>query len=199
MSRTIPLTPKAGGMCLDPASLQPADIVVSTTGGFNSWVIRAATGSRVSHASIYVGDSQVIEAVPPRVRQVSVGVALGDAILAVVYRRKEMEASHQAAVIGFLRKHRDTKSGYDTVSAGAAGGRANPVLCVVLLGIPGCMVVRSGLVDNPNRFYCSELVLAAFEAAGRPIIDIPSKASIPNHVVNAYSNGLLEYVGHLKA
>ncbi len=50
--RDIPLTPVGGGgLCLSDVGMNPADIIVSTTHAATSGVIRADTGSSVSHAA----------------------------------------------------------------------------------------------------------------------------------------------------
>ncbi len=60
----IPLTPVGGGgHCINTDELQLADIIVSTTNARISQMIRAASGSVVSHAMIYARNNQVIEAI----------------------------------------------------------------------------------------------------------------------------------------
>jgi hypothetical protein len=60
-------------------------------------------------------------------------------------------------------------------------------------------VARSGGFNAPDKFYCSELVLEAYRLAGLPLIAGSPGTSDPNQIVQAYHNGTLEYVGHLKA
>lgn len=60
---TIPLDPGVGGQSIDENALSIGDIIVSTTPALISRVIRRATGSVVSHALVYIGGGQVVEAI----------------------------------------------------------------------------------------------------------------------------------------
>lgn len=50
-------------MALSVSALRPADIIVSTTDAAVSAVIRAGSGSSVSHSMISIGGGAVVEAV----------------------------------------------------------------------------------------------------------------------------------------
>jgi uncharacterized protein YycO len=195
--QVIPLTPATGGgLCIDAEVLEPADIVVCTTFAITSRIIDVVTDSKVSHVLVYLGEGQIIEAVPPVVRQVALDLAIHNAWLAVAYRRKDMTPAGAGAVIGYLR--RQIGLSYDYIGAAEGGANANAFVCVGLLGVPGCLIARSGLLDNPTQFYCSKLVLAAFNSAGLPITNLSPNLSTPDTLVQAYSQGVLMYVGHLK-
>lgn len=71
---------------IHPSALQPADIVVSTTPATVSWVIREVTGAPFSHAMLYVGNGDVIEAIPSSVVPRTLNAALSEATLAVAFR-----------------------------------------------------------------------------------------------------------------
>ena len=60
----IPLSPLDGaGQCIADSALDTADIIVSAGQGIVAGTIRLATTSDISHASLYDGDGEVIEAV----------------------------------------------------------------------------------------------------------------------------------------
>src|SRR5258708_26086366 len=100
--RDIPLTPVGGGgVCLSDVGMNPSDIIVSTTNAAISGVIRADTGSSVSHAALYDGAGRVYEAIGQGVVHRPLMVALSDDTLAVVYRVRNMTASAAQAVIRF--------------------------------------------------------------------------------------------------
>ncbi|MEP7341352.1 MAG: hypothetical protein ABI977_26720 [Acidobacteriota bacterium] len=195
----IALTPKDGaGMSMGESALVSADIIVSTTRAAVSFGIRAGSLSHVSHAMLYIGGGEVIEATGQGVVKRALATALHDATLAVAYRRKELSRLEADLVIRFAERQKGRK--YDTAGAMlSGGGRANTLLCVTLLGGVGCVVAREGGFSNAEKFYCSELVAEAFRQAHKPIVDFRSDASSPQNIVQAYSNGLLEYVGHLIA
>lgn len=89
--KPIALTPAGGGgCCIGDAALRPADIIVSTTGAAVSGVIRVGTGSPVSHAALYAGNGEVIEAIGQGVVQRGLDKALADDLLAVAYRAPHM-------------------------------------------------------------------------------------------------------------
>ncbi len=191
----IPLTPKnGGGLCLSPSELKAADIIVSTTGATVSGVVRFGTGSPVSHAMLYVGGGNVVEAVGSGVREVPLKSAFNDASLAVAYRMTDLTMREAEAVIRFAKNN--VGRAYDKAGAVGAGLAANSPACF-LLGAVVCAVVRSGTASVPNNFYCSELVLAAFASANRPIINQNPSTSVPQDIIRAYSVGRLEYLGHL--
>src|SRR4051812_5245175 len=57
------LSPTNGGAAIGVQALQPGDILLSSANAMTSVGIRMLTLSPVSHASLYIGDEQVAEAV----------------------------------------------------------------------------------------------------------------------------------------
>jgi hypothetical protein len=55
---------------VDSSALLPGDIILSTAAGWESWLIRSATLSKVSHAALHVEHGIAIEANDPGVVQV---------------------------------------------------------------------------------------------------------------------------------
>jgi cell wall-associated NlpC family hydrolase len=182
-------------MCIADSALAIGDIIVSTTSAIGSGVICMTTFSNVSHAMLYVGNGQVIEAIGNGVVERTLPTALGGATVAVAYRRSALTPNQAAAVVSFVR--RQVGNGYDHTGAVGAGLRANPVLCIVS-GIVVCTAAHTGLLQRRERFYCSELVLEAFRQAAVPIVAHQPGVSTPQDIVTAYGSGTLEYVGHLR-
>jgi cell wall-associated NlpC family hydrolase len=203
----IPLTPTdGGGLCLSISALQPADLIVSTTNAIASGVIRGVTRSAVSHASVYSGGGRVIEAISEKgVVERSLTTALASSRLAVVYRRRGLATGVASKIITIARE----AIGKDYDWGGAAGGgvRANKGVCLIplLFGTQAaalsvaCRALGTGIANQPDKFYCSELVLKAFQDAGVPLTETRVDLSVPQDIVTAYSRGVLTYVGHLKA
>lgn len=190
----IPLDPGIGGQSIGLDALWPGDIIVSTARHPVSYAIRAGTLSAISHAMLYVGDGNVVEAVGDGVREVALGTAIGDAILAVAYRDPRVDAAKAAQIVAFARSQLGRP--YNFGGAARAGYRIiHPLASRVLDAIRDI----SGVDDTSARtFYCSELVFAAFEAAGIPLVAAPAGNSTPEDVVQL-TRGSLGYVGHLKA
>jgi len=193
--KPIPLTPTSGGgMCIADSALQAADIIVSAGIGAVSTAIRYGTASDVSHAALYIGDGEVIEAIGPGVMERPLNKSLDDHSLAVAYRARGMTPSAAAIIVHFAEQWKGKK--YDTAGAAAAGAR-NPFVCVVVMGIAPCAAARAGKFKSSDKFYCSQLVLEAYRRAGVSFITQDPNTSQPEDMVTAYSKDKLLYVGHL--
>jgi|ERR1035438_2787930 hypothetical protein len=191
------LTPTdGGGLCISTDALQPADIIVSTTRAFISGVIHVVTDSPISHALLSEGNGYVIEAVGDGILRRSLGVSLADDTLAVAYRYKGLPEAAASKIVAYADAQAMRHAHYDALGAFGAGMNSNPVVCVVLLGSV-CPAVAGGALANQNRFFCSELVLEAFRRVGYPITRTAPGVSSPDRIVEAYSQGVLEYVGHI--
>jgi hypothetical protein len=194
---TPALTPRAGGgTCITSAALKPADIIVSTTNAFVSGVIRLFTLSSVSHAMLYAGQDEVIEAVGEGVLHRPLATALHDARLAVAYRYKDLPEAAATKIISYADAQAARHAKYDPLGAAGAGLNTNKVACVVALGI-ACPVAAGGGLNDQDRFFCSELVLDAYQRAGHPLVRTAPGVASPDRIVEAYSHGVLVYVGHL--
>lgn len=195
--RLPPLTPRSGGgLCIDQAALKPADIVVSTTDAAVSGVIRFFTGAPISHAMLYAGSGEAIEAVGEGVRRTALNNALAHGRLAVAYRYKGLPDDAASKVVDYADAQARRHAPYDTPGAIGAGANTNKLVCVVALGI-ACPAVAGGALNQKDSFFCSELVLEAFQRAGYPISKIPPGSAGPDRILEAYSHGVLTYVGHI--
>lgn len=197
---TIPLDPGAGGRSIDEQTLDIGDIVVSTTPAMISRVIRGATGSVVSHAMLYIGGGQVVEAIQPGVTLRSLRAAVADASLAAAYRHPRLTEGQALRVRDFAG-HQLGK-GYDIAGlAGQAGFQLDrkvfcaeaDIECVRRVGNNNMRLQR------PDRFFCSELVADAFRQAGVPLTSTPPSWVSPDDIATLRIRGPLTYVGHLKA
>lgn len=185
--------------------LRPADIIVSTTNAAISSVIRNAIGSSVSHCMLYVGGSNVVEAIDRGVVSNPLEEALSYASLAIQLRRRNLTEKQRRDVVAFANGFVAKNLPYDALGAAGAGvytkrGLAlGMVACRVML--PFCPVAAIAGADNAkpanadNAFFCSELVARCFELAGAPIVESPSSAATPRHIRVATT---LLYMGKLK-
>ncbi|MBT8440052.1 MAG: N-acetylmuramoyl-L-alanine amidase, partial [Gammaproteobacteria bacterium] len=196
----IPLTPDTGGRSIGESALEIGDIIVSTTNENVSRVIRHVTGSQVSHAALYVGDGMVVESAGDGVVLTTLRQALADDSVAVALRYPGLTVSQQFMIRDFAGQHLD--SGYDYVGiarhllyrlTGAACDRfegASRAACEA-----GRYQISFGN-DDSDRWYCSELVFAAYQHAGVSLATVPH-TSTPQTLVELTTT--LEYVGHLKS
>ena len=92
--------------------------------------------------------------------------------------------------------------GVHTILRGAAGaGIARQGVICNAIGIIPCVAAgiaaHFGAFNSEEKFFCSELVLEAFRLAGVPLVKVTPQLSTPQTIVEAHSDGILEYVGHL--
>jgi cell wall-associated NlpC family hydrolase len=178
IQKPIALDPGAGGRSIDTAALEPADIIVSTTAAAVSGVIRVGTSSVISHAALYAGDGDVIEAIGKGVVRQTITTALADDKLAVAYRVPNLSAAIAAKIIAYAYSKRGTP-----YSKAGAVLSSRWILCRVL-------------GPRPNSFFCSQFVIEAFDRGGRQLTDTPAQCVTPEDVVTI-AQGKLIYVGHL--
>jgi hypothetical protein len=201
----IPLDPGVGGRSIGTDALDPGDIILSTTAAGISEAIRAVTDSPVSHSAIYIGDNQVVEAIGDGVILRSLDTALEDDSLAVAYRHRDMTPEKAAKVVEFLKDQARQKRSYDRWGlVRAAPGQLARAICNHLPAdarrrcLEGASRLRVG-TDDKDAFYCSELVLEALSRAGLSLSNVEQSWSSPGQILDLHYNGLLDYVGHLKA
>jgi cell wall-associated NlpC family hydrolase len=200
-----PLAPHKGAKRITSAQLAPGDLIVSTTNAIWSQVIRQWTHSKISHVMLYLGHGQVVEAIPDGVVVRSLTAALHDATLAVAFRKKGLSHKVIQNVLAYARTKAAEKRAYDYRGAAGGGARANPTACRALLGTAmrpiaelACRSAARGGWQDPEKYYCSELVLESFERAGVRLVDTSPSVSVPQQIVDAAQQGVLAYVGHLR-
>lgn len=200
VAEDIPLAPEAGGRSIVESALETGDIIVSTTTEAVSGLIAGVSGSQVSHAALYVGDGMVVEAIGGGVMLTTLQQALEDDSFAVALRYPGLTEEQKLMIRDFAGQHLD--SGYDYVGiARHALFRLAGVICNRFEGTDrvaceaGRYMVSFGN-DDADRWYCSELVFAAYEHAGASLGLLP-QTSTPGTIVSL--NTILEYVGHLKS
>ncbi len=182
---------------LSSNDLKPADILLSTGSAAASIVIRSGTLSRYSHAALYIGNSQIVEAIGSGVTQQSLQDAMSDDTLVAVYRRMRMSDAQRLQAIRSAKAQVGKKYDY----AGAAGGgiTSGPGFVIGLFLSPIVAIggISADLYNRSNpeaSFYCSELVALAFEKAGAPI-GSGAASTTPSDVSRSH---VLNYIGDLK-
>lgn len=184
----IPLDPGSGGRSIGAGALVPGDLIVSTTDALISRLIQRATASPVSHAMIFAGDVRgepsVIEAVAAGVRSVPLAEALEDASLAVAFRHPDADRQSVRRLLDYAGARVGNR--YDS------WGVAQQLLC------RKAGVLCEVSTEN-HRWYCSELVLSAYQAARLPLSDGAPRWRAPGDLVRFQPSARLEYIGHLVA
>jgi uncharacterized protein YycO len=179
------------------AAMQAADIIVSTATGAASAVIRTGSFSRFSHAALYIGGGEVVEAIGEGVVKRSLTDKLLHDTLAVVYRRKYLSSAQAGLVVQFAK--RQVGKPYDFAGVAGASSHTTGGFIARFLFIPIGVVQDVGALSNmispDSKFFCSELVLRAFQEADAPVTAGSPQTSAPGDIPLSH---LVEYVGDLK-
>jgi len=181
----IPLDPGAGGRSIGRDELMAGDVIVSKEDTLKSSAIRAVTQGQVSHAYLVVDVSpdhktvQVVEAVGDGVRLGEISSSLSTESLAVVLRNKSLNAEQRRHIADYATDKVGRKYDYSAV----------------LIGLPTAGLLTRGSTD---KFFCSDLVSRAYEAAHAPLLLKDSKNTSPADIADQNQHGELSYIGHLK-
>jgi hypothetical protein len=132
----------------DVSRLRPGDVVLERGSGFFSRVIQTADCGKYSHALIFLGGTDFLEAVGVGARVISyVRIAIADPSDWVVLRHPNAETARRAA-------HKARHLAHKTYGMIAA---ARSIL-------PG------RFEDDSSRIFCSQLVATAYERAGAKLV-----------------------------
>jgi hypothetical protein len=206
------LNPRNGGLLVTSAALRPGDILLSSASGLQSAGIRLITLSPVSHASIYVGDGEIAEAVVEGIRRRAVPALVAEESAVVAFRHPGVEPEHARRMNAFVRETEGQK--YNLVGVMLhAPFSIERRLCEVPLApsllrefcLNGVGAVQLGL-GRSDRFFCSQFVLEAYRRAGLPLTDTDPRFLSPADLLHMREGDVpsvrvhqaLQYVGHLK-
>jgi len=200
----IPLDPGVGGRSILPEVLETGDIILSTITDPLSGAIRSATGSEVSHASVYVGGGRVIHATEVGVHEWTLNQLMDACSLCVAYHHRDMNELKAGKIVQFLRTALDNHATFDGWGlVHAAPSQLMASYCDSLTGSARQVCLNSARsiqpgTDNSDQFFCSELIFAALKEAGLTISTVQPSFSSPQEAVRLFYDGTLQYVGHLK-
>jgi permuted papain-like amidase YaeF/Yiix C92 family enzyme len=150
---------------VDARALLPGDIILSTSTGFVSWLIRVSTGSVISHAALHIGHGIAIEANDPGVVQTflpAIGYAHASRLVVkrmpdLTSKQRDDIASHARAL---LYRPYSTRGAIGAVLAGLRSTR------------------------DPGRF-CSQLVAQCYDLARAPICEKSPEECTPDDILRA--------------
>jgi cell wall-associated NlpC family hydrolase len=206
------ISPRNGGLMVSAGALQTGDILLSSAPSVFSLAIRAVTLAPVSHAAIYIGNEEIVEAVGSGIRRITANEALADNSVVVAFRHPRIEAPHAEAIRAFALAQ--VGRPYNHVGAVLqAPFSVQRRICELPL-VPeavrdGCIrgigAIQLGAASN-DRFFCSQFVLEAYRRAGLPMTKADPRLINPadllhmreGDVPSIRSEQALEYIGHLK-
>jgi hypothetical protein len=206
------IVPDGDDAFVAPADLRPGDIILTSASSFKSAGIQLLTFAPVSHAAVYVGNGQVVEAVGSGVRVRTLRKLLEEEALALALRYPELSALQAQNVRAVALE----KVGRDFNFVGVAMHvpfTVNRRLCELPM-MPAavryaCIRGVGGLhhlVTSKRAQFCSQLVLQSYRQAGVPITDADPRLISPADILHMREgdvssvrvNRPLQYVGHLK-
>ena len=207
------LTPANGGQRIGPGDLQPGDLLLSSANGVSSLGIRVLTVTPVSHAALYVGDDQIVEAVGAGVRLRSTADFIAEEATIVAFRHPHMNDGHARAARDFSLAQVGKKyNGLGIVLQAPFTLQRQVCELPAVPGlardfcIRGLAAVQLGAARN-DRFFCSQLVLQAYQHAQLPLTTADPLLVSPadllhmreGDVPSVRTEQALQYVGHLKS
>jgi hypothetical protein len=206
------LNPSNGGQLIGKEAMQAGDILLSSTDSLASLGIRVLSVSPVSHASIYLGDGQVAEAVTSGIQVRNVDDFIAGEATIVAFRHPGILPTNIPPMRSFVDKHVGKKYNFVGIVL-QAPFTLERRLCELPL-VPGLVrdycvrgvaAVQLGL-GSQDKFFCSQFVLQAFNQAGLPLTDADPRLFAPSDLLNMRDGDVssvkikqtLQYVGHLK-
>jgi hypothetical protein len=206
------IEPEATDVRLMPEDLQPGDIILTSVPTLTSVGIQLMTLAPVSHAAIYIGDHQVIEAVRSGVRIRRLDELLAEEAVVLAFRRPELSAEQARNIGAYLLQQVGTDFNYLGIALHVPFA-VNRKLCELPL-MPSalrdvCVRAIGGiyhLATSERRFFCSQLVLQAYRHAGVPITDADPRLISPADILHMREGDVpsvmihkpLRHLGHLK-
>jgi uncharacterized protein YycO len=195
---------------LDISYLMPADILVSTTNAVVSNIIRVGTHSVVSHAMLYIGEGNVIEAVGEgvNINLLKNNIDSHGYRNVAAFRYPSLSMDNAKLIVTFATNQKGKGYDYSGVIGGAENSdvfaaRSNPstALLVAPAFLVGQLVVHhfasGGSFNNKNKYFCSELVFESFQKSGINLINDAPYMSYPQQIIDLANKGTLSYLGNL--
>jgi cell wall-associated NlpC family hydrolase len=195
-----------------PADLRPGDIILTSTSSLRSAGIQLMTFSPVSHAAVYVGNGQVVEAVGSGVRVRTLRKLLEEESLALALRHPDLTPS-QAQNVRAVALEKVGRSFNFLGVAMHLPFAVNRRLCELPM-MPeavrdACIRGVGGvhhLLTSKRALFCSQLVLQSYRQAGVPITDADPRLISPADILHMRKGDVssvrihrpLHFVGHLK-
>ena len=206
------LTPQNGGQLVDISALQSGDILLSAGKGITTYGIKIFTTSPVSHAALYVGGGDVIEAVGKGVQRRSLLESLDEESVVVAFRSESLTTEQARRIVEFAEAQVGKKYNHLGVILHAPFSLERrlcelPVIPARVRDfcLRGVASIQLGAVSD-KTFFCSQFLLEAYRYAGVPITDADPRWISPADILHMRegdvpsmrANQTLAYVGHLK-
>lgn len=210
--QNLSAAPAGANAFVTPDALQPGDILLTSMPGFAAAGIELMTVAPVSHAALYIGDGEIVEAVRSGVGTRSIDEVMAEETLVLVMRHPDLSAAQARQVREYALQKKGAGFNFVAVTLHIPFAVSRR-FCELPL-VPGrvrdacirSMGVFLQVAARERRFFCSQLVLQAYRHAGVRVTDADPRLISPADLlhmregdVSSYSIGKpLRYVGHLK-
>jgi len=206
------LTPQNGGRLVDVSALEAGDILLSAGKGITTYGVELFTTSPVSHAALYVGDGDLVEAVGEGVRRRSLRESLDEESVVVAFRRPDLQTEQARKIAEFADAQVGKKYNHLGVLLHAPFSLERklcelPVLPTRIRDacLRGVASIQLGAISDKS-FFCSQFLIEAYRSAGVPITDADPRWISPGDILHTRkgdvpsmpANQVLTYIGHLK-
>ncbi len=210
--QNLALDPRNGGQLIATGTLLPGDILLSATNGITSAGIRLLTLAPVSHAALYVGQDQIVEAVGTGVRNRPIAEVIAEEDVIVVFRHPNLLREHGEKIRGFALQKVGRPYDHLGIMLQAPFTLERRICELPLVPeiirnacLQGIATIQLGTPSN-DRFFCSQLVLEAYRQAGLPLTAADPRWISPADILHMREGDVpsmsihqpLAYVGHLK-
>ncbi len=172
--------PFRSGPVLATSDLKPGDILLSTERGGLSSAIRYATLSDYSHAALYLGNGKIIDATGTGVKVRNLSALAGPAERVGVIRVKSLSSRQADQIVRAATRLKGKWYNFAGLVTSNLDGLTYPVR-KSFHAITGKRLTVSAASLTPG-YYCSELVIHAFKAAGITIA--PREGATPGGVLD---------------
>lgn len=172
-------------------TLMPGDLVATSTRAKSSYGIRWATNGIFSHVILYLGNGNALDAVPGQgITKDRLKHKLRGATFAVVFRHRtateeQLEHVREWAALKVNRPYDYSGAFRAGIQPGSKVDQAK-LFGIQLLSIGfdelAALISEAG---HSQSFYCSELIFRAFQIAGVPLLEKPSRRLGPNQILKS--------------
>lgn len=210
--QNLSAAPAGAGAFVTPDALQPGDILLSSMPGLTAAGIELMTVAPVSHASLYIGNGEIVEAVRGGVGTRTLDEVMAEETVVLVMRYPGLTEGQTRQMREYALARRGAGFNFVGVTLQIPYAVARRVCELPLVPallrdrcIRGVGIVPQ-LASRERRFFCSQLVLQAYRHAGVQVTDADPRIVSPADILHMREGDVpsfvidrpLRYVGHLK-
>jgi hypothetical protein len=200
---------------ITPEQLRAGDVLFSSSLGLTSLGIRLFSTSSVSHVAIYIGDGMVAEAVGDGVQLAPLQEVLKHSDKLFALRLPDLTQPQAEAIARFARDKNGSRYNYGGIVEMVPFMHTRQLCSLNPFSrefrrqcVQGLASAQLSTPDGRTQdsYFCSEFVLAAYAAAGRPLTAMAAGWVSPADLMHMRDGDVasmtpersLDYVGHLK-